>query len=244
MAESFRILHLTDLHLVAGAKERYRGLDTRLHLQAALQEAAQQPPDLVILTGDLAQDESLTTYQWLAAQLESRGWAWCWLPGNHDNPRLMAEIAAPTFSRQHLGWQLLGLNTHLPGQASGYLSPSELDRVRQVAALDQPLLIAMHHHPLAAQNRWMDALALQNRDDFWLALARLSQPLVVICGHIHHERVWRHPQGYVYATPATAVQFAPDSDDFKLDEAALPAMRWLELQASATWKTQVHRFSI
>lgn len=244
MTDSLRILQLTDLHLLADPLARFRGVDTRANLVQALQQAAKQPPDLVILTGDLAQDESLQTYQWLASHLDATGWNWQWIPGNHDSPEQMACFAPPVFYQQQSAWQLLGLNTRNPGHAAGLLSTDELQRLEQALSLNRPLLIAMHHHPLAVGSRWMDAIALQNNEAFWQLCQGFQQPLVVICGHVHQESYFQHQGASVYSTPATALQFAPQCDDFQLDTLALPGMRWLELQSDGCWKTQVVRFSV
>jgi len=242
MTKPLRLLQLTDLHLLADPEAHFKGVDTRANLLRALQEAQRLAPDLVLLTGDLAQDEKLGSYQWLVDQLETTGLPWHWLPGNHDDPELMTEFAPAVFYQQLENWQLLGLNTRWPDQAAGFLADTELQRLDQALAVDQPLLIALHHHPLAVGSRWMDAIALQNSTEFWQRLQGFQQPLVIICGHVHQEQSWQQQGATVYSTPATALQFAPDCDDFQLDEQAAPGLRWIDLLPEGQWKSEVVRF--
>ena len=242
MTKPLRLLQLTDLHLLADPEARFKGVDTRAHLLRALQVAKRLAPDSILLTGDLAQDEQLGSYQWLVEQLQTTGLTWQWLPGNHDDPELMARFAPAVFYQQLQGWQLLGLNTRWPGQAAGYLPEAELQRLDQALAVKQPLLIALHHHPLAVGSRWMDAIALRNTAEFWQRLQGFQQSLVMICGHVHQEQDWQHQGATVYSTPATALQFTAKSDVFQLDEEAAPGLRWMDLYPSGQWKTGVVRF--
>ncbi|MDR9467523.1 metallophosphoesterase [Marinospirillum sp.] len=242
MTKPLRLLQLTDLHLLADPQARFKGVDTRAQLLRALQEARHLAPDLLLLTGDLAQDEKLGSYEWLVTQLQNTGLPWHWLPGNHDDPELMARFAPAVFYQQLQGWQLLGLNTRWPGHAAGQLLEGELQRLDEALSADMPLLIALHHHPLAVGSRWMDAIALQNSEDFWQRLQSYPHPVVVICGHVHQEQSWQQQGVNVYSTPATALQFAPGQDVFQLDEQASPGLRWIDLAPQGHWKTGVHRF--
>ena len=53
-----RILHLSDPHLVAADQGQVRGRPALAHFERALQLGGALNPDLVLVTGDLCQDES------------------------------------------------------------------------------------------------------------------------------------------------------------------------------------------
>ena len=53
-----RILHLSDPHLVAADQGQVRGRPALAHFERALQLGASLNPDLMLVTGDLCQDES------------------------------------------------------------------------------------------------------------------------------------------------------------------------------------------
>ncbi|SFC00278.1 Icc protein [Marinospirillum celere] len=242
MAEKLRVIQLTDLHLLAEPGALFKGVDTRKRFLQALEKVQELKADLLLLTGDLAQDEAAATYAWLATELNKSALPWFWLPGNHDDPELMAPWAAPVFEFQQQGWQFLGLNTRQPGSASGRLGTQELERLQVALEQQQPLLIAMHHHPLAVRSAWMDALALEQNEDFWQRVEKATCPPVIICGHVHQEQSWEHRGAQVFSTPATAVQFAPQKDEFQLDLQTPAGLRWLDLQANGDWNTEVVHF--
>ncbi len=244
MTKPLRLVQLTDLHLMADSDALYRGVDSRSHFLAALQQALSLEPELLLLTGDLAEQVQPETYAWLYQQLQATGLAWQWLPGNHDSVELMQSFKPAHFELSLAGWQLLSLNTSLPGEAAGWLAASELERLSQALAAQRPTLIALHHHPLPVGSAWMDALGLKNAAALWEVLQAADQPRVLLCGHVHQAASWQHLGASVYATPATSVQFRPQVEQFQLATQAQPGLRWLDIQPSGHWQTQLVHFSV
>ena len=68
-----RILHLSDPHLVAADQGLVRGRPALAHFERALQVGAALNPDLVLVTGDLCQDESWGGYARLLLDLTPDG---------------------------------------------------------------------------------------------------------------------------------------------------------------------------
>ena len=86
-----RIVQLTDLHMLPQVDERLRGVptvrvvaDVLAHLQQHVPE-----PDLLIISGDLAQEEAKATYRRLAEMLEPWAGKLRMIPGNHDDRGLL-----------------------------------------------------------------------------------------------------------------------------------------------------------
>ena len=81
-----RILQITDTHLFAEKHETLLGINTWDSYQAVLSaiHASQRPCDLIVATGDLAQDHSSAAYQHFAEGIASFAAPCVWLPGNHD----------------------------------------------------------------------------------------------------------------------------------------------------------------
>ena len=76
----------------------------------------QPPPDLLLLTGDLSQDETPESYQRLVSLIAPLGIPAYWIPGNHDNIPVMAEILnqpplSPEKSWMLGNWQFLLLSS-------------------------------------------------------------------------------------------------------------------------------------
>lgn len=234
-----RLIQLTDLHLLANPNARYRGKDTRSHFLAALKLAVRLQPDLLLLTGDLAEDEQLATYQWLYQQLKTSGLHWQWLPGNHDNPALMASFSPTDFYQETQTWQILGLNSHLPNQTQGELDATQLEKLQQALTNPKPLLIALHHPPVAVNSQWKDAIALQNSAAFWTGLKGKNHARLVIFGHVHQAFSSSQQQTSVFATPASSVQFTENSNDFAINHLALPALRLIRLKPKGVFTTRL-----
>ena len=238
----FRLVQLTDLHLLADPKASYRGKDTRANFLEGLALAKRLKPDLLILTGDLAEDEQLVTYQWLYQQLEASGLAWQWLAGNHDQPELMNGFKQSDFYQQTENWQVLGLNSHLPNATQGRLAASQLVRLKQALNNHKPLLIALHHPPVAVGSEWKDALALQNADEFWAILKDQPQAKLVVFGHVHQAFSQPKYHSLNLATPATSAQFTANANRFEINLTALPALRLIRLKATGVYSTRLIYF--
>ena len=93
---ALHVVQITDPHLFADADGELRGVNTAGSLAAVLHAVRRRdwPPDLIVLTGDLAQDESRGAYQRLRHLLEPLDVPVLSLPGNHDDPALMSGLPA------------------------------------------------------------------------------------------------------------------------------------------------------
>ena len=94
-ADPALLVQLSDSHLFAEADGTLLGMNTRDSLQKVIELVRAQQPriDLILATGDLSQDGTLASYQQfrdLTGQLDSPA---RWIPGNHDEPWIMAQAA-------------------------------------------------------------------------------------------------------------------------------------------------------
>lgn len=235
----FRLVQLTDLHLLDDPNACYRGKNTRANFLAALKLAKRLQPDLVLLTGDLAEDEQLATYQWLHQQLENSGLNWQWLAGNHDNPALMASFQPADFYQQTDHWQLLGLNSHWPNNTQGRLDAQQLERLKTALTNPKPLLIALHHPPVPVGSQWKDSLALHKAAEFWALLKDKQQAKLVIFGHVHQAFSGKHHHSQTLATPATSIEFTANSDQFAINPTSQVGLRLIRLKAAGRFSSRV-----
>ena len=76
------------------------GLNTQKRLDDVLSDIDREAPDLVVVTGDLADCADLGSYRLIKERLESLSRPVYVLPGNHDDPVQMRQIfpAAPAVS--------------------------------------------------------------------------------------------------------------------------------------------------
>jgi 3',5'-cyclic-AMP phosphodiesterase len=243
------VAQITDTHLFAGEYQELLGLPTAKSLNIVLDclRKLQPQPDLLLLTGDLSQDETVESYHRLYQALLPLKIPVYWLPGNHDVPSMMEQVldAAPisadkTFQRR--GWNFVLLNSAVPGRVDGKLSSRSLNWLEQQLQANpkSPTLLALHHPPLPIGSDWMDRINLQNSADLFAVLDRYPQVKLVLFGHIHQEfDDWRHSVRYL-GTPSTCVQFKPKSANFALDQLK-PGFRLIYLYPDGNYRTQVQR---
>ena len=237
-----RILQITDTHLFAEKHETLLGINTWESYQAVLDaiHASQRECDLIVATGDLAQDHSAAAYQHFAEGIASFAAPCVWLPGNHDfQPAMYSTLHDAGISpakRVLLGdhWQILLLDSQVFGVPHGELSDFQLEWLEHQlnAEPERYTLLLLHHHPLPAGCSWLDQHSLRNAGALDHILSNYPRVKHLLCGHIHQELDLDWNGRRMMATPSTCVQFKPHCANFTLDTVS-PGWRWLELHPMA-----------
>ncbi|MDZ7753075.1 MAG: phosphodiesterase [Gammaproteobacteria bacterium] len=243
---TLRVLHITDTHLFATPHARHRGLDTEATLEAVIGMAATHPWDLVLVTGDLVHDGAPEGYRRLADHLDVFGVPALCIPGNHDDPAALAG-ALPRGALAWQGlheaapWTLLMLDSHLPGAVGGELGEMELQRLTaELAGGEGPVLIALHHPPVAVGSAWMDTDGLRDAAAFWDVVDPSPRVKGVLWGHIHQAFDTTRSRIRLMASPSTGLQFTPHSPEFALDPRP-PGYRRLLLDSDGGIDSEVLR---
>ncbi|PAV25863.1 3',5'-cyclic-AMP phosphodiesterase [Tamilnaduibacter salinus] len=249
-----RVLQLTDPHLMADPFGELLGIRTRESLDAVIDQVRGEGrvPDLIIASGDIAQDGSQTAYRAFRDRVSVFDCPVIWFAGNHDDvPSMNAVIEETESARRRVltgGWQFIGLDSSVPGHVHGALSDDELQYLRDCLAEcpKTPTLVALHHHPVDVGCDWMAAIGVRNGAELMDLLRRSPQVKIVLWGHIH--QVFDRVEGHLrmLASPSTCIQFAPDSSDFAVDQRS-PGYRWLELGPDGdvdTWVRRVDHFEM
>ncbi|WP_145521020.1 3',5'-cyclic-AMP phosphodiesterase [Yersinia mollaretii] len=247
-----RILQITDTHLFAGEHETLLGVNTSHSYRAVLDAivAEQHPFDLIVATGDLAQDHSVAAYQNFAKGIARLPAPCLWLPGNHDfQPAMVDALAyagiAP--SKQVLvgdNWQILLLDSQVFGVPYGELSDYQLEWMERclVAHPERYTLILLHHHPMPSGCTWLDQHSLRNAHMLAAVLTRYPRVTTLLCGHIHQDLDLDWYGKRLLASPSTCVQFKPHCTNFTLDTVA-PGWRYLDLLPDGRLETEVRRLA-
>lgn len=242
-----RIFQITDTHLMARPGGRLLEVDTDASLTAVLALVREQasPPDVVLITGDIAGEASTEAYLRLIEHLGELADAAFWLPGNHDGS--VMPIIAERFLRRTITtdtWQIVMLNSQVSGEVGGHVSASELDALKQVVlaanAESRHVLVALHHHLLPVGCAWLDEQRIDNTDQVREILAGAQQKVIVINGHVHQESDQTVDGIRYLSAPSTCVQFAPGQERFKVDLKG-PGFRVMELWPDGRLETQVMR---
>jgi Icc protein len=203
------------------------------------------PPDAILATGDLVQDETRTGYETFRTILEKCDVPVYCIPGNHDAPQIMSDVLSPSPFQvcgtvHHGNWLLIMLNSFCRGQDSGRLTPEELHRLEEALSANPTLhtLICVHHHPIPMGSRWLDGVALRNADEFFDIIDHFAQVRGILWGHVHQASDRWRGRIRLMSSPSTCSQFLPNSDDFALDDRP-PGFRWLDLRENGSIHTRV-----
>jgi Icc protein len=244
---ALRLLHITDPHLHAHAESRMRGVVTFDTFQAVIKSAMAdpQPPDLIVATGDLVQDETHSGYERFKSVLAPLDTPVLCIPGNHDAPDIMNRVLndAPfqvNGSYQANGWSLIMLNSFAHGGDAGHLEQTELDRLSATLHEYSTLhtIVCLHHHPVPMGSRWLDGVALSNPQDLLDIVDARPNVHGILWGHVHQASDRQRNHIRLMSTPSTCSQFLPNSDNFMMDTLP-PGFRWLDLHPDGTIDSEV-----
>jgi Icc protein len=141
-------------------------------------------------------------------------------------------------------WQILLLDSTVPGADGGALAPAELGWLDEaLGATGAPhALVCLHHAPLPTGSEWLDTMVLSNADAFFSVLDRHARVRGVLFGHIHQTFEAERNGVRILASPSTCVQFAKVRPRFGVDPRP-PGYRWLGLAPDGAIHTRVRRLA-
>ena len=213
-ADVVRVVQLTDTHLCQSKGGKLLGMDTDHSLQAVINQVLRECPqaELLLGTGDLSDRGAKEAYERLQGYFQQVPCHSCWLPGNHDDRAKMESVAN---SGQRLcreirvaGWQIVMLDSQVPGEVGGELGEAELALLEQAleAAREAGLysLVCLHHQPVAIGCAWLDEQMVADADAFFDVLDRYAGVRGVLWGHVH-QQIDRQRNGVnLMASPSTS----------------------------------------
>lgn len=213
----YRLVQLSDCHLLASLDGIYKQVNPASHLAAIVDELLRDLPDAVVLTGDMTQDHSTASYQFLASILAPLRCPVFCLPGNHDDICQLDKLCqqAPFRPERSLvlnGWQLLLLNTKGDTPAGVFLPSEQQWLLTQCQQTTQAAIwLFCHHHPLPL-NCFIDKHGQQHQVQLWQTIAREPRIRGISHGHAHYAYQRRLQQYDIVGCPASSVQFLATAD--------------------------------
>ena len=245
MNETLQIAQLTDCHVSAAPGTLYRGQDPVKGLQRVVDHVSAMQPDILLATGDLSEDGSEGSYEILANMLAQPGVPVLALPGNHDEPAVLEQYfpGSPVDGisvTNHGDWQVIRLNSCMPGLVHGQLDQGALDQLGEVLDRDEgrPRLVALHHQPLSVGSPWIDMYRLMDAGPFLDLIEGTTDIRVVVWGHIHQPFEAESNGTLMLGGPSSVANSLPGTKCFTPD-ARGPAYRWLELAPNGSVKRRV-----
>lgn len=228
MAHTLLIAQLSDAHVGTPPSFLNGHMDTLHALQQGVDHiAAMDPaPDVVLFTGDLTEHGSPAEYASVAAALARLPMPVYTVPGNHDDPKVArgalqacmpvaadAPEGACCYHVRHGGLHLIALDTVVPRQSHGVLSPAQLDWLARALGQcrGEPVLLFMHHPPLPTGIEAMDACSLLEGADALAQLVRDHGGVQgLLCGHLHRPVQMMFAGAPLHVAPSVAHQVALD----------------------------------
>ncbi len=139
---------------------------------------------MAVHTGDIADDASPAATFRAAALLRGVADAVLAVPGNHDDPAVVA-VAFPTGAVETGGWRVVGVDSSVAGAVAGQVDAAcvaaDLDRLARAGR--RPTVLAIHHPPVSnSTHRWFQ---LAGASDLVTVLDAHPEVRVVLAGHTH-----------------------------------------------------------
>lgn len=238
------VLHITDNHLYRdpdGGKFHVNSIDS---LRAVLLQAKQEyVPDVILVSGDVAEDVEDAVYAQLASEVGQHFDApIVGTPGNHDLKDLFRKYF-PQSSIQVGNWQVLTVDTHVDYKLEGFVSDESMQSLKlTLEQSSDPTLVVGHHPILPIGSDWIDPHRVKNGEDVFELLTRFEHVKCYLSGHIHQAHDSMRASLQLLSTPSTCWQFKANSQTFAVDE-LLAGWRWLHLDEDGSLTTEVHRIS-
>ncbi|WP_405488768.1 metallophosphoesterase [Nocardia sp. NBC_00511] len=184
------LAQLSDTHFDLGA----RNVQRAERVMAFLAELPQRP-DVIIVTGDIADRGETGEYQQARATLVADVPVLI-LPGNHDDRAAMREVLFPgstgydpiNQSFRVPGLTLALLDSSIPGKPDGFLEEQTFTFLADLLAAtpaDDAVLVAMHHPPVAVHSTVVDPIRLGNPERLAEIVAGDDRIAAVLTGHVH-----------------------------------------------------------
>jgi Icc protein len=257
------ICQLTDLHVCAVGVPANRVVDTNMLTRRAFRAvAAMNPvPDVVLITGDLAENGAPAEYANLAAMIRQTLTMPVYvIPGNHDRrdnfrdalshlPGVTADPVYVQYAIDDHPVRLVMLDTVVFGSGHGELRDDQLDWLDRTLAEapGKPTIVAMHHPPLVCGIAHMDRINLRNTAAFTAVIARHRQVLRIVCGHHHRTIFTQVAHSIATISPSVAHQvemnFDPaDKGSLNFEPPAFHLHRWTAAAGLVTHHAYVETF--
>lgn len=249
-----KITQITDTHLYGTPSGTLLKMNTNETLDHVIElvKTHEKDIDLILATGDIAQDATDKAYGNFLETIARLKTPFRWIPGNHDNATVMNRIAEGTDASEKTAqlnnWLIVLLDSSILGQVHGKLADTEmsfLSSALRAAEEDESIehcLITMHHNPVPGNSAWMKDIGLENDDEFFEIVKTSSKVKCVLYGHIHQELDFEHEGVRCLCTPSTCIQFKPKVTSFSLDRVN-PGYRSIQLFTDGSIESEVRRVS-
>lgn len=193
------VAQISDLHIKRPGELAYGRVDTATALSRCVEELNRflPRPDLVVISGDLADTPTPDEYNHLKTLLAPLQIPFVAIPGNHDNRAMIRNTLpdqpyAQATDALNLAipvgeLDILMLDSCVPGSSHGELDADTLTWLDATlgASTNRPALLLLHHPPFVTGIGHMDVQNLRNADDLAGIVRRHQRVRLISAGHVH-----------------------------------------------------------
>jgi len=211
MSGRFLLAQISDTHIRAdddGAAVR--------QLKRALEQVRDYGADVILVTGDLANDERADEYAAFAEAIIDPPAPLYLMPGNHDD-RARIRSTFPThtylpregnlsYTLNQFPVRIVAVDQIVPGETHGRLTEAHAEWLDDAlaAAPERPTVVALHHPPFRTHDMLFDQIGLVDSDLFRSVISRHPQVQRVLCGHHHRVAIGQVAHAPVIVAPSTS----------------------------------------
>lgn len=192
--KQMKLIHVSDLHLtVPGTLIAQRDPHEYCRLMIDDINRHHRDADLVVISGDLANDGDLEAYQALKLMLGKLTVPYRLMMGNHDDRANFAthfpQQLTPTGFVQSSDIidesQIVCLDTLQEGHVAGLLCQARLEWLEATLNMEKDLYLFLHHPSFPIGAPALDEVRLLNSDHLYAILAEHPRVRHIFAGHVH-----------------------------------------------------------
>ena len=213
-----KIIHISDIHLTENGREIW-GVNTLDHFSKAIWRIKNiDGIDGIFVSGDLSDDGSRWTYEFIDRAFSEIGIPTFCCPGNHDNLDEFYNGYKPSFYSicdivKLCGWNFIMLNSAVRNMSRGFICQEKLSNLIQRCKGKVAVIL---HHPPIEQEGWLNRKLLKNRDKFNDIIRHSENVRLVLYGHTHYYTK-DIINGKVYCSaPSIGFAFNPNLNKFEI----------------------------
>lgn len=222
MKESFTIAQISDLHV--GREIQFPSMhldlfDELVHTANKISEM-EPLPDILIVTGDLANHASERDYRRVKTVLDNLPISYYIVVGNHDSRNSLRDIFPEhkylqsndpfiQYTVDYRALRIVALDTLCVDSHRGLIDDQRLYWLDKKLAKEpkKPTIIFMHHPPFLTGMPYPDSLGLDGADKLSEIVGKYKNIEAIASGHTHRESTVRWNGTVAYVTPSCTFSY-------------------------------------
>ncbi len=194
-----KILQISDCHIKNNEEDLVYGTNPRNKLELILNKILDKVShyDFIIMTGDISDDGSINSYQYVVNLFEKINKKIYFINGNHDLKKNMISAFSSSNSFNYLNellidnWLFIGLDSCVESKDHGFLSEHEIQKleylIHKAKKNNYNCVVVTHHHPLFVGTPMIDDCPMQNGSHLINIIEKNIHIKLVITGHVHND---------------------------------------------------------